>query len=140
MKYSDFVKAHRDLLAQSKTVDVEYEDERVLLIHETDWARVLFAYNQQSSDIVKLIVEVSFPAWVQDLSLTGAPNERSPDHTLQLQTVLHEQIHHLEYLLKLSEAGFSLTIIPEEGFWSAWTLLEDTPSRDLFLLLSPLEG
>ncbi|MFX1577130.1 MAG: hypothetical protein ACFFCF_08135 [Promethearchaeota archaeon] len=139
MKYSEFLQAHKDLMTQSKMSGVEHEDERVLPIYETDWVQVIFAQLPQRSASCKIIVEVSFPTWVHDLSVTGAANDQSPNHTPQLQKVLRDQIRHLEYLLKLSHAGFRLAIIAEEGVWNAWTVVEDPPSQDLFLLLSPPE-
>jgi hypothetical protein len=140
MKYSEFIEAYRNLLDKSRLVDADSEDERVLPIHETDWVQVILIQNPHDFDTPQLIVEVSFPAWIHDLSCTGAPIDSSLNYTKQLQTVLSQQVHHLEYILKLSHAGFHLAIIAEEGVWSAWTLLKDPPSRDLFLLLSPPEA
>jgi hypothetical protein len=82
-------------------------------------------------------VELALPSWVQQENMTGHVKDMTAERTARLQEVLKGLITHLSYLLKLSEAGFQLEIIAEEGFWSAWTLLQDTPSRDLFLLLSP---
>jgi hypothetical protein len=137
MKYSDFVEAYKDFRNKAKTALVE--DEGIVLIHETDWTQVLLAHTPLKADTITLIVEVSLPSWVHELSLPGTAGEHSLEYTPQLQRVLSEQVHHLEYLLKLSHAGFHLAIIAEEGFWSAWTLLQDTPTRNLFLLLSPPE-
>ena len=137
MKYSNLVKAYKNLCSQMEAVDGEREGESVLLIHETDWVQILLTYGPQHSEGVKLIVEVSIPTWVHDLSLSKPSNAISPNHNSQLQRVLSEQIHHLEYLLKLSKVGFRLTIIPEEGIWNAWINLDHSPSQQLFEVLSP---
>ena len=137
MKYSDLVTAHRTLLSQLETEDGACEDERVLLIHETDWTQILLTAGPLRSESVKLIVEVSFPVWVQDLNYSRAANANIPKYTLQLQRILREQVHHLEYLRQLGEAGFQLTIIPEEGIWSAWINLDHSPSQQLFEVISP---
>ncbi len=139
MKYSDFVQAYKDIRTKVQASSVEAEDEGLVLIHETEWAQVLLVHTPQKADTIKLIVEVSLPSWVHELSLPGTASEQSSEYTPQLQKVLKEQVRHLEYLLTLSHAGFQLAIIAEEGFWSASTLLQDAPSRDLFLLLAPPE-
>ena len=137
MKYSNLVNAYKNLLSQMEAVDGEREAESVLLIHETDWAQILLTHGPQHYEGVKLVVEVSIPTWVLDLNLSKSPNALTPDHNSQLQGVLHEQIHHLEYLLRLSEVGFSLTIIPEEGIWNAWINLDHSPSQQLFEVILP---
>ncbi len=137
MKYSDLVTAYRNLFAQLETGDDVREEERVRLIHETDWTQILLTYGLLRSESIKLIVEVSFPAWVQDLNSSKTSNTLSSNHTPQLQRILREQVHHLEYLHKLSEAGFQLTIIPEEGIWGAWINLNHSPSQQLFEVISP---
>ena len=139
MKYSDFVQACKDFRIKAQASLVEDEDEGIVLVHETDWVQVLLAHSSQKADTIKIIIEVSLPSWVHELSFLGTASDHSSDYTPQLQKVLSQQVRHLEYLLKLSHAGFHLAIIAEEGFWSAWTLIQDTPSRNLFLLLSPPE-
>ena len=136
MKYSSLVNAYKNLLSQMEAVDCEREAESVLLIHETDWVQILLTHSPQHYEGVKLIIEVSIPTWVHDLSLSKPSNTLSPNHNAQLQRVLYEQIHHLEYLLRLSEVGFRLTIIPEEGIWSAWINLDHSPSQQLFEVIS----
>jgi hypothetical protein len=137
MRYSDLVTAHRNLLAQLETGAGVCEEERVRLIHETDWTQIFLTYGLRRSECIKLIVEVSFPAWVKDLNSSKVSNTLSSNHTQQLQRILREQVHHLEYLHKLSEVGFQLTIIPEEGVWGAWISLDQSPSQQLFEVISP---
>ena len=137
MRYSTLVKAYTHLCSQMEAVDGEREGESVLLIHETDWTQILLTHSPQYCEGVTLIVEVSIPTWVHTLSLSTPSNALSPNSNVQLQRVLHEQIHHLEYLLRLSEIGFRLTIIPEEGIWSAWINLDHSPSQQLFEVISP---
>ncbi|MFX1319826.1 MAG: hypothetical protein ACFE9D_01960 [Promethearchaeota archaeon] len=83
---------------------------------------------------------MSLPAWVEKNNITGHVNTLPSISTARLQAVLKRLITHLNYLLRLSEAGFQLEIIAEEGFWSAWTPLQGIPSRDLYHLLSPPEA
>jgi len=82
-------------------------------------------------------VELALPSWVQQENMIGHVKDMTGDKSARLQEVLKALVTHLSYLLRLSESGFQLETIAEEGFWSAWILLQDTPSRDLFHLLTP---
>ncbi|MDO8055354.1 MAG: hypothetical protein Q6361_00695 [Candidatus Hermodarchaeota archaeon] len=135
MEYSDFVKAYERFLVEDKPVPIRASDENVETIYETDWVQILLVREIPTDAEVKLVVEVSFPTWMQTLSLTSSTTEVEGDHTSRLRSVLHDLILHLEYLLKLSEAGFRLGVIVEEGFWTAWAPLSTRPSQQLFTAL-----
>ena len=102
MEYSDFVKAYERFLAEDKPVPIRASDEKVETIYETDWMQLLLVREIPTDAEVKLVVEVSFPTWMQTLSLTRSTTEAEGDHTSRLRSVLHDLILHLEYLLKLS--------------------------------------
>lgn len=138
MNYSDFVKAYEQFVADDGPNLIRDSFEKVELVYETEWVQILLVREIPSDAEVKLVVEVSFPTWMQTLSLTRSTNEAERDHTSRLRSVLHELILHLEYLLQLSEAGFRLGVIVEEGFWTAWTHLSTRPSQQLFATLFPV--
>ena len=135
MDYSGFVKAYERFLTEDTAAPIRASYEKVETIHETDWVQILLVREITNDIEVKLVVEVSFPTWMQTLSLTRSSTEAEGDHTSRLRSVLHELIIHLEYLLKLAEAGFRLGVIVEEGFWTAWTRLSTCPSQQLFAAL-----
>lgn len=137
MDYIDFMKAYERFLTEDATPPISAPQEKVEVINETDWVQILLVREIPNEVEVKLVVEVSFPTWMQPLSLTGKPSEAARDHTNQLRTILHELIRHLEYLIKLSKAGFRLGVIAEEGFWTAWIDLKHSPSQGLYDVISP---
>ncbi|MFX0169961.1 MAG: hypothetical protein ACFE89_11475 [Candidatus Hodarchaeota archaeon] len=138
MNYSDFVKAYEQFVADDGPNLIRDSFEKVELVYETEWVQILLVREIPSNAEIKLVVEVSYPTWMQTLSLTQSTNEAERDHTSRLCSVLHELILHLEYLLKLSEAGFRLGVIVEEGFWTAWTYLSTRPLQQLFAALFPV--
>ncbi len=137
MDYTEFMKAYERFLVEDSAPPISDPQEKVEVIHETDWVQILLVREIPNEVEVKLVVELSLPAWIQPLSLTGNPNEAARNHTNQLRIILHELIRHLEYLLTLSKAGFRLGIIVEEGFWTAWIGLKHSPSKELFDVVSP---
>jgi hypothetical protein len=137
MNYSDLVKAYEQFVADDGPIVPRDTSEKVELIFETEWVQILLVRKIPSDAEVKLVVEVSFPTWMQTYSLTRTAYEPERDHTNILRSVLHELILHIEYLLKLSDAGFRLGVIVEEGFWTAWIHLVAPPSPQLFAALSP---
>jgi hypothetical protein len=137
MNYSDLVKAYEQFVADDGPIVPRDTFEKVELVFETEWVQILLVRKIPSDAEVKLVVEVSFPTWTQTYSLTTNATDPERDHTNVLRSVLHELILHTEYLLKLSEAGFRLGVIVEEGFWTAWAPLTTSPSVQLFSAISP---
>ena len=137
LDYSQFVRAYKRFLIDTGALHHYEPDGRVVIVYETDWVQILFVSDNLNSEGIKLVVEVSLPTWIQDLSLVGNAYRVSVNDDIpRLREVLTEQITHLEYLLKLSDFGFRLGIIAEEAFWIAWIPLEEPPSRELFAILT----
>ncbi len=133
MEYSDLVKGYRQLI--SKPIEFALTDdhpERVVTIHETVWLRILLIQNLKNPDIVRLVVEVSFPSWVYALPVVLNNDEVIKESSRNLPDILKEMVIHLEYLHKLSDVGFRLELLAEEGIWSASTELKQPPSKELF--------
>lgn len=136
MEYSDLVNAYKQFLAESTERAVD-DCDKVVTVHETDWVQILFATSTQDHRGAKLVVELSLPEWVQELSVTTKTPEESANNTQLLRRALKVLVLHLEYLIKLNDAGFHLEIIAEEGFWTAWIQLTSPPSKQLFTVLQP---
>lgn len=111
--------------------------ERVVTIYETTWLRILLIRSLKHLDLVRLVVEVSFPNWLYDLPLILNNDDKPNETSATLQKVLKEMVIHLEYLRKLGDSGFRLELLVEEGIWSASTDLKETPSKKLFSILNP---
>ena len=87
--------------------------------------------------MLELVVEVSLPNWVYDTNTQLEASEMTTEKTRQLQNILRQMGVHINYLLRLSEVGFELAVVAEEGIWNASIKLEQPPSKDLFLVLMP---
>lgn len=138
MEYSDLVKVYRQLVAEPmKSVLSEDSTEQSVVVYETAWVQILLIRSIKPLSLVELVVEVSLPNWVSDLNAQLNANEMSEEKTHQLQNILRQMDVHLKYLLRLSEVGFGLAVVAEEGVWNASMKLEQPPSKDLFLVLKP---
>ncbi|MFX1301176.1 MAG: hypothetical protein ACFFDE_09580, partial [Promethearchaeota archaeon] len=132
MEYSDLVKGYQQLINKHiASALADDHPERVVTIHETVWLRILLIHNLKNPDMVRLVVEVSFPNWVYEIPMAFNNDEIIKESSLSLPGVLKEMVIHLEYLQKLSDVGFRLELLAEEGIWSASTELKQPPSKEL---------
>jgi hypothetical protein len=91
---------------------------------------------------ITLEVEVFVPETDQMLAL-GSSMEQPDDAEnggMRLRPILERHIRHLQCLLKLEKRGFALSVIPEEGIWSARCTLESPPDARLLESILPLTG
>jgi len=141
MEYSDLVKGYQRLIDKRiKSALANDQPERVVTIHETVWLRILLIHNLKNPDIVRLVVEVSFPNWVYEIPMSSNNDEIIKESSLRIPGVLKELVIHLEYLQKLSDVGFRLELLAEEGIWNASTELKQPPSKELFKALVPTKS
>ena len=140
MDYSDLVKGYRQLI--NKPIESALTDdhaEQVVTIHETVWLRIFLIHSMKNPDLVRLVVEVSLPNWVYAIPLPTNDNKIPNETSRRLPVVLKQMVIHLEYLHRLSDVGFRLELLAEEGIWSASTELKQPPSKELFNALAPLK-
>ncbi|MDO8124167.1 MAG: hypothetical protein Q6364_07275 [Candidatus Hermodarchaeota archaeon] len=141
MEYSDLVKGYQQLINKPKAAALKDDHaEQVVTIHETVWLRILLIHSLKNPDLVRLVVEVSFPNWVYDISMSLNNDGVIKESSLGLPDVLKEMVIHLEYLHRLSDVGFRLELLAEEGIWSASTELKQPPSKELFKALVPTKS
>ncbi|MHA2426750.1 MAG: hypothetical protein ACXADB_01780 [Candidatus Hermodarchaeia archaeon] len=141
MKFSNLAKGYRQLISKPiKSALTDDPPERVVTIHETLWLRILLIRSLKNPDLVRLVVEVSFPNWVYALPVALNNEEIIKETSRSLPDVLKEMLIHLEYLHKLSDVGFRLELLAEEGIWSASTELKQPPSKELFKALIPTKS
>ena len=110
--------------ASSALRESEGSDEVTTLIHRTPWVRILLEHDEEESNSFFLEVEMSFPEGVGD----------SEKDSSELIDKLSE---HLQYLQKLRDAGFHLTIIGSGCIYCASKELQEVPEDRLFSLLVP---
>ncbi|MHA2315187.1 MAG: hypothetical protein ACXACF_07880 [Candidatus Hermodarchaeia archaeon] len=141
MEYSDLVKGYQQLINKhNASALTDDHPEQVVTIHETVWLRILLIHSLKNPDVVRLVVEVSFPNWVYEIPVSFNNDEIIKESSLSLPDVLKEMVIHLEYLHKLSDVGFRLELLAEEGIWSASTELKQPPSKELFKALVPTKS
>ncbi len=99
LDYSEFAAAYKRFLTETGDLHYDNPDGRVVTIYETDWVQILFVSDYPTSEGIKLVVEVSLPAWVQERSIIGNVHRVSAYDSPPLREVLKAQIMHLEYLL-----------------------------------------
>lgn len=98
---------------QNKIEDLINFDETSQIIDSDKWIRIFLIGNLRTKKIY-LQIEIS-------------PKEKFQS----LIASLTNQIKSLEYLLKLTDKGFSLEFIREEGIWFGTKELVDEPTEEL---------
>ncbi|MFW9802925.1 MAG: hypothetical protein ACFFFC_09750 [Candidatus Thorarchaeota archaeon] len=99
-------------------------DEVATLIHRTPWVRILLEYNEHAGDAFFIVVEMSVP--------------EIPDLIELDSSELFDQLSkHLEYLKRLRDVGFELSVIKADCIYCASKELRDTPDDNLFTVLIP---
>lgn len=139
VEYPDLINAYHQLLAVPK--DQVFEDERsnfVVLLYETEYLRILMIRSGEDEHPVRIETEVNFPLQVPDLNSIQDINQDSIQDRV-LKPLLEEMKVHLEYLRTLTDAGFRLEILGEEGVWIASYPLNKPPTKELYSLLKPPE-
>ncbi|MFX1262699.1 MAG: hypothetical protein ACFFAZ_11465 [Promethearchaeota archaeon] len=99
--------------------------EATALMHRTPWVRILLEYDERG-DAFSIVVEMSFP--------------ENPDLIELSSSELIEGLSkHLQYLKKLREVGFELSVITTGCIYCATKEINDTPDDNLFTVLMPPE-
>lgn len=138
MEYSDLLKAYRQFVAEpTKSALPEDSTEQNVVVYESAWVQIFLIRNLKPLGLVELVVEVSLPNCVYDINARLNAGEVTEENAPQLQNILWQMGVHINYLLRLSEVGFRLAVVAEEGIWSASIKLEQPPSKELTLVLKP---
>jgi len=123
----DFVSRFREVANSPTPSSDEMESSQwISVVLRTDWVEILLV--RTSADPHHLSVEVEI----------STPNTSSLDEqALATRKLPLDMIVHMEYLLKLLDEGFSLTVIGEEGLWLASKDFCGTPSSEILDILVP---
>jgi hypothetical protein len=100
-------------------------EESVSVLCQNDWVRILTVYDSETLEGWRIEVEVSLPS------------QRDPQSGEGVKKFIRSLIRHLEYLLRLQEAGLTLGVISRDGLWTAYLELDNFPPDSLFNLLIP---
>lgn len=101
-------------------------DEVATLIHRTPWVRILLEHDAHETDSFFIEVELSFPEG------TGFKESDS-------SALIDKLSEHLQYLQKLRDEGFELSVIGTGCIYCASKELQETPDDNIFRALIPPE-
>jgi hypothetical protein len=107
-------------------------DESVSILYGTDWVKIMVVRDPESPEICFIEVEISLPPCTIDPSTC---TEALHDGTAR--KFIEDTISHLEYLLRLEEAGLVIGILSAEGIWSASLTAQENPDVKMFEVLIP---
>ena len=94
------------------------------LIHRTPWVRILLVRDNQAKDAFSIMVEMSPPENLDSIEMDSS----------ELINRLYE---HLQYLKRLSDVGFELSVIKTGCIYCASKGLHDPLDDNLFTVLIP---
>jgi len=129
---SELLQRYNEIVSESVVSDICISGECVSMLYETSWVKVMVVRYQVAPDICSIEVEISFPDCVIEVVFPSPALAQE-----QAQKYIGNTVDHMEYLLKLKDAGFSLGILSLEGIWSAVLQIKGTPDVELFESLLP---
>jgi len=123
----DFVSRFREVAnSPIPSSDEMGSSQRISVVLRTDWVEILLVRTSIDPHHLSVEVEISTP--------NTSPLDEQALATRKLPL---DMIVHMEYLLKLLDEGFSLTVIGEEGLWLASKDFPGTPSYQILEILDP---
>jgi hypothetical protein len=129
MTPTELLQQYQRIVAEPINRDLE---ESVTILCKTDWVKIMIIRDAQLPETCYLEVEISLPPCVIELA---ANNEDA--QTGLARKFIEDTISHLEYLIKLEEAGLILGILSAEGIWSASLVIRECPDEKIFEVLIP---
>lgn len=114
-KYMEAVSKHDD--------KIDSED-LTTLIHRTPWVRILLERNDKENSVYSLEIELSLPETI------GTGESDSSE-------IIDRLSNHLQYLQKLREYGFVLSVIGTGCIYCASKVFHKPPEDNLFRALLP---
>ena len=110
--------------ATSILKDKTSRDEITTLMHRTPWVRILLEHDEQEGDAFFIEVEISLP-------------ENLDSEELDSSELIDRLSEHLQYLQKLRDVGFELSVIGTGCIYCASKELTEPPEDNLFRALVP---
>ncbi|MFX1606061.1 MAG: hypothetical protein ACFFDD_09145 [Promethearchaeota archaeon] len=103
----------------------EYSSEEIAtLLYRTPWVRIMLEYDEQEGDAFFIEVEMSLP-------------ENSDSKEMDSTELIDRLSEHLQYLQKLRDNGFELSVIGTGCIYCASKELREPPEDNLFSALLP---
>ena len=129
---SELLQRYHSIISGPIASDTCISGECVSKLLDTSWVKILVTRYQVAPEINTIEIEISLPNCIIEPTYPSPTNEQDEAHKF-----IDTNIAHLNYLLGLQKAGFSLGILSTEGIWSAVLKIKDTPGLELFNILIP---
>ena len=132
MPASKLLHRYQDIVSEPVVSDTCISGECVSILLETSWVKILVTRYQVAPEINTIEIEVSLPHCIIEPSCPSTKSEQD-----EARKFIKTNIDHLNYLVELQKAGFSLGILSTEGIWSAVLKIKGNPGLELFNILLP---
>jgi len=129
---SDLLQRYHDIVSGPVVSNTCISGECVSKLVETSWAKIMVIRYQVAPEINTIEIEVSLPHCIIEPSCPSIKSEQD-----EARKFIDANADHLNYLLGLQKAGFSLGIFSTEGIWSAVLKIKGDPGLELFNTLLP---
>ena len=129
---ADLLQMYNTIISEPAESESCVSGECVSKLLETSWVKILVIRYEMAPKICTIEIEVSPPNCF--IEPTYPPPKQMKE---QAHGYVERTIEHLNYLLRLQDAGFSLGVISTEGIWSAILKIKRTPDQDLFQTILP---
>jgi hypothetical protein len=129
------LKKFEEILARDPTDYAESGNPEVVFsLHSTDWVRIFIVRQLDDLSAKTIDVEVSIPAPESTTNAIYDLIETSPTET---KTTLEYLVKHIQYVLVLGDAGFSIDFVENGCLLLASLDFDDAPDIGMFELLIP---
>jgi hypothetical protein len=129
---TDLLQMYNNIISEPAESDSCISGECVSKLLETSWVKILVIRYELAPQICTIEIEVSLPNCFIEPTYPPPRKMQKEAHEY-----VNRNIEHLNYLLKLQDAGFSIGVISNEGIWSAILKIKGTPDQELFQTILP---
>ncbi len=133
MELTDLLEGYELLCSTSQLDPIYLESGRTVLLHDDGSVRIYLTKGQDSWEDITLEIEIFMGVRRNQKSSDSG----SIDDVSLSRIQLIECISHIDYLLRLEEAGFNLEIVLDGCIWTARFYLKSKPSAQLFEIIVP---
>ncbi|MFW9845879.1 MAG: hypothetical protein ACFFD6_03975 [Candidatus Thorarchaeota archaeon] len=135
---SELMKRYEHLIGTpSKELRFNENGESVAILCQSDWVRILVIQYQDPANLVSIEVELSLPTRSMKVQSGEYGSKVSKETTADTRMLAEQVMEHLRYMTNLQDHGFDLDVIGQECLWTASKDFQESPSQNVFELLSP---
>ena len=131
---SELFQRYSDLISEPVESTTCISGECVSTLLESPWVRIMVVRYQLAPKICTIEIEVSSPYCIIEPTYPSEDSIQKKAHNY-----IDTTIAHLNYLLRLQEAGFAIGVLSVEGIWSAVLKIDGKPEQKIFEILLPPE-